>query len=113
MIGYIAIFIVSVCISSTSQILLKKSAGIERKNKIKEYLNIYVIVAYGLLFLSTLLTMFAYKKINLSVGVVIEAIGYIIVAILSYFFIKEKFTKNKIIGIILIIIGVIVFGVCS
>lgn len=113
MIGYIAIFIISVCISSTSQILLKKSAEIERKSKIKEYLNIYVISAYGLLFLSTLLTMFAYKKINLSVGVVIEAIGYIIVAVLSYFFIKEKFTKNKIIGIVLIIIGVTIFGICS
>ncbi|MCI8654440.1 MAG: EamA family transporter [Clostridia bacterium] len=113
MIGYIVIFIISVCISSTSQILLKKSTEIERGNKLKEYLNIYVISAYGLLFLSTLLTMFAYKKVNLSVGVVIEAIGYIIVAVLSYFFLKEKFTKNKIIGIILIIIGVIIFGICS
>lgn len=113
MIVYITIFIISVCVASISQILLKKSASIERENKIKEYLNIYVISAYGLLFLSTLLTMFAYKKINLSVGVVIEAIGYIIVAILSYFFIKEKFTKNKIIGIILIIVGVTVFGICS
>lgn len=111
MIKYVIIFILSVCISSTSQILLKKSAGIERKNKIEEYLNKYVILGYGLLFLSTLLTMFAYKNINLSLGVVIESIGYIIVAVLSYFFLKEKFTKNKIIGIILIIIGVIVFGI--
>lgn len=113
MIAYIILFIVSVCIASTSQILLKKSASIERENKIKEYMNIYVILAYGLLFLSTLLTMYAYKQINLSVGVVIEAIGYIIVALLSYFFMNEKFTKNKIIGIVLIIIGVIVFGICS
>ena len=57
--------------------------------------------------------MIAYKKINLSVGVVIEAIGYIIVAILSYFFLKERFTKNKIVGIFLIIIGVVIFGTCS
>lgn len=113
MIKYIIIFIISVCVASISQILLKKSASIERKSKIKEYLNIFVILAYGLLFLSTLLTMYAYKKINLSVGVVIEAIGYIIVAILSYIFLKEKFTKNKLIGIALIIIGVIIFGICS
>ena len=113
MIIYIVIFIISVCISSISQILLKKSAGIQRENKIKEYINIYVITGYGLLFLSTLLTMIAYKKINLSVGVVIEAIVYIIVAILSYFFLKERFTKNKIVGIFLIIIGVVIFGTCS
>ena len=113
MIKYILIFVVSVCFASVSQVLLKKSANIERENKIFEYLNKYVIFAYGLLFLSTLLTMYAYKNINLSLGVVIESIGYIIVAVLSYFFIKEKFTKNKIIGILLIIVGVIVFGVCS
>ncbi len=113
MIKYVIIFILSVCVASTSQILLKKSAEIERKNKLEEYFNRYVILAYGLLFLSTLLTMFAYKNINLSVGVVIESIGYIIVAVLSYFFLKEKFTRNKIIGIILIIIGVTVFGISS
>lgn len=113
MIKYIIIFIISVCVASISQMLLKKSATIERASKIKEYLNIWVISAYGLLFLSTLLTMYAYKKINLSVGVVIEAIGYIIVAVLSYLFLKEKFTKNKLIGIALIILGVAVFGICS
>lgn len=113
MIKYIIIFIISVCVASISQLLLKKSANIERENKIKEYLNILVISAYGLLFLSTLLTMYAYKKINLSVGVVIEAIGYIIVAILSYLFLNEKFTKNKIIGITLILIGITIFAICS
>lgn len=113
MIKYIIVFIISICIASVSQILLKKSANIKRTSKIKEYLNMYVISAYGLLVISTLLTMYAYKQINLSVGVVIEAIGYIMVAILSYFCIKEKFTKNKIIGIILIIIGVIIFAIFS
>lgn len=113
MIGYIIIFIISICIASISQLLLKKSAEIQRENKFREYLNIYVILAYILLFLSTFLTMFAYKRITLSLGVVIESIGYIIVAILSYFFLKEKLSKNKLIGIILIIIGAIIFGMCS
>lgn len=113
MIKYIIVFIISICVASVSQIILKKSANIKRENKIREYLNMYVISAYGLLVLSTLLTMYAYKKINLSVGVVIEALGYIIVSILSFFFLKEKFTKNKVLGIILIIIGVAIFGICS
>ena len=34
MIKYILIFVLSVCIASISQIILKKSATIERKNKI-------------------------------------------------------------------------------
>lgn len=108
MISYILVFIISVCISSTSQILLKKAASKNYENKINEYLNIFVISGYGLLFLSTILTMYAYKNVELSVGAVIETIGYIIVAVLSYVFLKEKITKNKIIGIILIILGVII-----
>ncbi len=113
MIKYVIIFILSVCVSSISQILLKKSANIERKNKIKEYLNIYVISAYTLLVISTLFTMYAYKGINLSVGVMIESLGYIIVTVLSYFILKEKITKNKVIGIFLIILGVTIFGIFS
>lgn len=113
MIKYVIIFIFSVCISSISQVLLKKSANIERKNKIKEYMNLYVISAYGLLVLSTLFTMYAYKGINLSVGVMIESLGYIIVTILSYFILKEKITRNKVIGIFLIILGVTIFAIFS
>ena len=86
----VIIFILSVCIASISQILLKKSANQTKQSKWQEYLNPYVIFAYLLLFISTLLTMFAYNNLNLSTGVVIESISYIIIAILSYFLFKEK-----------------------
>lgn len=108
----IIIFIVSVFIASCSQILLKKSANSSSNNsKIKEYLNKYVIVAYLLLFISTLLTMYAYKKIELSTGVIIESIGYIIIAILSYFVLHEKINKKDVLGIFLIVVGIIIFSI--
>ena len=108
----VVIFVISVCIASTSQLLLKKSANQERKNKWQEYLNKYVILAYALLFISTILTMLAYKNLELSMGVMIESISYIIIAIASYFLFKEKITKTKAIGIIMIIAGVIIASVC-
>ena len=53
----ICILILSVFIASVSQILLKISANKTYSSRIREYLNVYVIFGYGLLFLSTLLTM--------------------------------------------------------
>lgn len=107
---YVFLLIISVTIASTSQILLKKSANINYATKIKEYLNIYVIVAYSLLLLSTILTMLAYRGLQLSQGMVLEAISYILIPIGSYFIFKEKFTLKKTSGILLIIIGIIIFS---
>lgn len=107
---YSLILIISVIISSISQILLKKSATIVRENKIREYVNIFVISAYALLFISTFLTLIAYKKVQLSQGMVLEAVSYILIPIFSCFVFKEKITKRKIIGICTIIIGIIIFS---
>ena len=93
--------------------MLKKSANKERKSIIEEYLNVTVIVAYGLFFLSTLLTVFAYKHVPLSLGPVLEASGYVFVTILSYFFLKEKINKRQFWGLILILSGIVISSVGS
>lgn len=110
---YILIFIISVSIASSSQILLKKSANIERKSKFKEYFNMYVIISYLLLGLSTVLTSIAYKKVNLALGAILEAWGYILVAILSTIFLKETLDKAKIVGILIILLGIVIFAISS
>lgn len=104
------IFIVSVLISSISQIMLKTSANKVYESKIKEYLNPTVIIAYGLFFLSTVITVFAYKYVPLSSGPILESFGYIFVAVLGYIFLKEKFSKKKIIGMGLILSGIFIFS---
>lgn len=108
--GYILLFLFSVLISSLSQILLKKSAGRTYENPLKEYLNPKVIIAYGIFFLSTLCTMWAYKAVPLSLGPVLEATGYIWVTILGIVFLKEKISAKKWAGLGLIIIGIVVFN---
>ena len=42
---------------------------------------------------------------------IIESLGYILVPVLSYFFFGEKFTKNKVIGIAIILIGIAVYNI--
>ena len=59
--------------------------------------------------ISTILTILAYKGLDFKNGPIIEALGYIFIMVLSYFFLKEKITKRKIIGNALILLGIIVF----
>ena len=105
---YVMIFLISVFISSVSQIILKTSADKEYENKIREYLNLKDIVAYGFFFLSSLMTIWAYKGVPLSMGPVFEASGYVWVAILGRLILKEELKKKKLIGILIILVGIIV-----
>ena len=108
---YIIIFIASVFISSLSQILLKKSANVNYTNKLKEYLNIRVVFAYFLFFVSTLITIYAYKGVPLSSGPILEATGYIFVNILGFVILNEKLNKRKLLGMVLIILGIIIYSI--
>ena len=104
------IFVFGVFISSISQIILKKSAQKEYPNKIREYLNARVIFAYIIFFGATLCSIWAYTVIPLSLGPILESSGYIFVAILSWLFLKEKITKQKMLGLSIIIIGIIIYS---
>lgn len=108
---YILIFLFGVFISSCSQILLKKSANKDHSSIVTEYLNFRVIIAYGMFFLATLLNTIAFKVMPLSLAPVLESTGYLYVTIFSYFFLKEKISRKKYIGIITIIIGVLLFTI--
>ena len=108
---YSGIYILGVIISALAQVLLKKSADVERENKLKEYLNFKTIFAYAIFFGATLCTVFAYKYVPLSMGPILGTTEYIFVAILSYFLLKEKISKKKLIGLITIVIGVLIFSI--
>lgn len=107
---YIFVFIASVFISSVSQILLKKSANTIYKNKIREYVNYKVIFSYFLFILSTLITLYAYKVVPLSLGPILESTGYIFVTILGVIILDEKINKKKLVGMIIIMVGIVVYS---
>ena len=111
MLKYILIFLFSVLISSVAQIILKKSAGKKHDSFIKEYLNFRVMGAYLIFFLSTLLTMYAYTGVPLTLGALLESAGYIYIPILSFFILKEKITPRMVVGSLFIICGIIVYNI--
>lgn len=107
---YILLYLFSVLVASLSQVILKKSALIQYETHIKEYLNHYVIIAYVFFFSSSFLTTLAYKSVPLTLGPVLESTGYIYIAILGVLVLKEKLSKRKIIGNVMIILGIFVFA---
>ncbi len=97
-------------LSSLSQVLLKMAAGEEKKG-IAFFINFKVILSYFILFaISILNASYVYKGLNMSTISSYESLAYIFVPVLSYFFLKEKITVPVFIGIVLIIIGLLIFN---
>ena len=106
---YMLLLLASVIVASFSQILLKKSALKTYPSIWREYVNPWVIIGYGMMVLSTLLTVFAYRRVDYKNGPVIDSVGFLLVMLWSRIFFGEKITKRKVIGNLLILAGIFVF----
>ena len=96
-------------ITAVSQILLKSQANTTGdKGFFRKFLNIRVIVSYGLLFLTLAINQVALRYVPLSVMPCITATSFIWVFILGVLILKEKVSSRKILGVIIIIAGVII-----
>ncbi|MBQ9165883.1 MAG: EamA family transporter [Oscillospiraceae bacterium] len=100
--------IIAVVISSVSQVLLKKKADQAPKNFIMKFLNLPVIVSYILLFASMMLNSLALREMDVSVLPCITATSFLWIMVLSAIFLGEKPTRRKVIGVVMILVGVVV-----
>ena len=107
---YLIVMLCGVFIASLSQILLKISAGKKHENVIKEYVNPLVIGGYAMLVVSMFLGIICYKHMDYMQVVVLEPVGYIVVMFLSRIIFREKITKRKVAGMLLILAGIVVFN---
>lgn len=98
-----------VCIASISQMLLKKSANTTYRSFLLEYCNLLVIGGYGLMVVSTMFGVMAYRGMDYMNGPIIESVGYILVMVLSYFLFQEKITRRKLVGTLFILMGIVVY----
>lgn len=106
---YLLLILCSVVMASFAQILLKKATLKKYKSWIFEYLNPYVICGYGIMVIGMVLNVLAYRKVDYKNGPVIESLGFLFVMVLSWFFFKEKITKKKLFGNLIILLGVVIF----
>lgn len=95
--------------TALSQLLLKQSANKTYDHPLKEYLNWRVIIAYGIFFAVLLVNTYAFTAVDMKYGTIIDACSYVFVMLLSYFILKEKFSKGQLIGNLIIICGVLIY----
>ncbi len=105
-----SLVMVALLISAFSQILLKLSAKKKYQNAWQEYINPLVITAYAMYFVTTILCVFALRYISVTLSAALDSAGQIFVPIMSYLFLREKISRRKCLGMLVIVIGIVVFA---
>lgn len=107
---YSELLLISSFVSAVSQIMLKMSAGRQYESRVQEYTNPLVMMAYALFFGCTFLTMYSLKVVPLSMAPILEASGYIFVALLSRIMLKERISRRKLMGLLVILLGICIYS---
>ena len=107
---YYILFILSVFAAACAQMLLKKGASMRYASLIRQYLNVWVMCGYGIMFASMVVNIYAMSKGVMAKEMsIIESLSYLFVPMLSFFLFGEKLTWKKVGAIVVIMTGVIVF----
>lgn len=103
--GFFAAFIAVV-----AQLFLKTEANTEHKSFLAKFLNRRVILSYVIMLSSMLLNVIAQQQVDLKVYPIMDASGFLWVALLSFVFLKEKISKRRLLAIGLVFVGILVFS---
>lgn len=97
-------------VSAFSQLLLKRSANhtTGKENFLQKFLNPRVIVGYALLFGALAMNSIAFRYVDMAMIPGITALGFVWILLIAIFVLKEKPTKSRILGTLIIIVGVVV-----
>lgn len=95
--------------TAISQILLKQSADKKYSHPIFDYINWRVILSYMIFAAVLLVNTYAFTKVEMKYGAVIDTCSYFFVMVLSWLILKEKMTRRKIVGNLLIMSGVFIY----
>lgn len=96
--------------SALSQILLKQSANRTHSSSLAEFLNWRVITAYAIFALVLLANTYAYTQVPYRYGSIIDTFTYVFVLLLSHLWLKEKITKGKLLGNLIIVLGILIYS---
>jgi drug/metabolite transporter (DMT)-like permease len=96
--------------TGVAHLLLKKGTVVSAEKHMKMYLHPLSIAAYVIFAIVAFLSIYAMKGLDLKVFFALNSLTYIFIPVLSFIFLKESVTRNKLIGIVLISIGVIIFN---
>lgn len=108
----LALTLVVVVFTSIGHLLLKIAAVrvTESGGTRRIYTHPISIIAYVVFAFVSFLSIFAMKGLDMKEFFALNSLTYICIPLLAYFVLKESFTRDKAIGVILITIGVLLFN---
>ncbi len=105
MIKYYILLIIMTLLGSVGSLFIKRVSGLNNVLGIFKDVNLYI---GGILYLSAaILNIKLLQVLDYSIVLPLASLTFIWTMVLSHLFLKEKITKKKIGGVILIILGVI------
>ncbi|MDP2797274.1 MAG: hypothetical protein Q8N94_07170 [Methanoregula sp.] len=107
---YYLLTLIVILFTSIGHLLLKIGAIHASISGARIYTNPVSIAGYLIFAFVAFVSIYAMKGLDMKVFFALNSLTYICIPILAYLILKESFTKNKIVGIIIISIGVIIFN---
>lgn len=108
----IGIYTISGIVAALSQLILKYAAlKPNGKTGIMQYIDARILVSYTMLFGTVFLNMIAMRYMPYKFAPVLSSMSYIFVLLLGKFVLHEEIGNKKMIGILLIFLGMLVFYV--
>lgn len=109
MIIYFLCLLAMTLLGSVASLFLKKASSTDGIFAILKNVNLYI---GGFLYLaSAVMNIWILRYLDYSVVLPLTSLTYIWTMILSYFILKEKISKKKIVGVLLILIGTVLVSV--
>jgi drug/metabolite transporter (DMT)-like permease len=103
--------IFGVLFTASAQLLMKKGANRSIGGGfLGAYLNWPTLLAFFLLFVTTLLNTYAYKQIQLKASVAVMPANYVVVGIFSVLFLNERLNKKQLTGGVVILVGICLYA---
>lgn len=109
MILHYVLLLIMTLLGSVASLFLKKASGSNGFLDMLKNYNLYL--GGGLYFLSAVLNIWVLRYLAYSIVLPLTSITYIWTMVLSYLILKEKITKRKIGGVLLILLGAIFVSV--
>ena len=105
----VGLYLFSVFTAACSQVLLRHSAKKTHASGFREYWNGWVIGAYFLLLCCTLMTIQALRSIPLNTTGILESTMALYILLFDRFLFRERITRMKLFGNLLIVSGIFVY----
>lgn len=109
----IPVMLLMVFLASCSQVILKKAASRQYASRLAYFANWRTASAYGIFFGTTLVGVYLYRYVSLSLAGAIETAAYVFVPLLDRVVLKTRISRRTLFANALIVVGILLCSYSS